>query len=262
MNTQRPEANDANHALVGKGLSVVTVEYVRRFVAFWLKHVGEGDAPFAVNAAIADLFSSVLSILVAFQPHLQTGFSDENRRQMMDKLGTVATKYRHKLYADGLSEKQAAISAASVRHLLALSQHYLEHTLHANRRPDNLFHSYNTLRLDEQSAGVEHLYLMLEGQVAILSSGLLSADETLSLLRSLRHSRLYRADQHTYMLYPHRRLPGFLEKNNIPAEKLSVSRLATSTWVPSGESVKLRGCFPSQDSRWTSVIVPFASSNA
>ena len=35
MNTQRPEWNDANNALVGKGLSVVTVAYLRRFIAFW-----------------------------------------------------------------------------------------------------------------------------------------------------------------------------------------------------------------------------------
>ena len=34
MNTQRPEWNDANNALVGNGVSVVTLCYLRRFVAF------------------------------------------------------------------------------------------------------------------------------------------------------------------------------------------------------------------------------------
>ena len=34
MNTQRPEWNDANNALVGKGLSVVTLGYLRRYTAF------------------------------------------------------------------------------------------------------------------------------------------------------------------------------------------------------------------------------------
>ena len=34
MNTQRPEWNDANNALVGKGLSVVTLGYLRRYIAF------------------------------------------------------------------------------------------------------------------------------------------------------------------------------------------------------------------------------------
>jgi hypothetical protein len=54
---------------------------------------------------------------------------------------------------------------------------------------------------------------MLEGQVAILSSELLGADESLALLESLRDSALYQADQHSYILYPDRQQPGFLEKN-------------------------------------------------
>ena len=36
MNTQRPEWNDANNALVGKGLSVVTLCYLRRYITFCL----------------------------------------------------------------------------------------------------------------------------------------------------------------------------------------------------------------------------------
>nr|NIU24719.1 hypothetical protein [candidate division KSB1 bacterium] len=64
-----------------------------------------------------------------------------------------------------------------------------------------------------------------EGQVAILSSGLLTPKEALALLQSLKHSDLYRADQHSYMLYPNRRLPGFLQKNNVAPEKVSDSAL-------------------------------------
>ena len=54
---------------------------------------------------------------------------------------------------------------------------------------------------------------MLEGQVAMLSSGLLSADESLALLQSMRHSDLYHDDQHTYLPYPNRDLPGFMQRN-------------------------------------------------
>ena len=35
LNTQRPEWNDANNALVGNGVSMVTLYYLRRFVKFW-----------------------------------------------------------------------------------------------------------------------------------------------------------------------------------------------------------------------------------
>ena len=45
---------------------------------------------------------------------------------------------------------------------------------------------------------------MLEGQVAIISSGLLDAGEALALLHNVRASRLYHADQHSYLLYPDR----------------------------------------------------------
>ena len=35
MNTQRPEWNDANNALVGNGVSMVTLYYLRRFLSFF-----------------------------------------------------------------------------------------------------------------------------------------------------------------------------------------------------------------------------------
>ena len=34
MNTQRPEWNDANNALAGKGISIVTLVYLRRYISF------------------------------------------------------------------------------------------------------------------------------------------------------------------------------------------------------------------------------------
>ena len=35
MNTQRPEWNDANNALVGNGVSMVTLYYLHRFLDFF-----------------------------------------------------------------------------------------------------------------------------------------------------------------------------------------------------------------------------------
>jgi hypothetical protein len=53
-------------------------------------------------------------------------------------------------------------------------------------------------------------------------------DEALKLLQSMRHSDLYRPDLHTYMLYPNRALPGFLQKNNVPAEQVAGSDLVSA----------------------------------
>ncbi len=104
---------------------------------------------------------------------------------------------------------------------LNLALGYIDHSLRANQRRDHLFHAYNILHLDYQQASIHHLYEMLEGQVAILSSGLLSGEESLALLESLRHSPLYRPDQHSYILYPDRKLPGFLEKNCLTLSQVS-----------------------------------------
>lgn len=226
MNTQRPEWNDANNALVGKGISVVTAAYLRRFIAFWQKQlVGAENESFGVNTAVSDLFAAVQTILSAYQTHLATGFGDDKRRAIMDEFGAAATAYRAAIYAHGLPDTQVELTGKAMNDLLTLAQSYVEQTLRANRRPDGLYHAYNILHLAEGLTTVEHLYPMLEGQVAILSSGLLSPQESLTLLQSLRHSDLYRPDQHSYMLYPNRRLPGFRQKNNVPAAKVADSPL-------------------------------------
>ncbi len=226
MNTQRPEWNDANNALVGKGLSVVTAAYLRRFIAFWQKLLTAYDgADFVVNTAVATLFGDVQTIFTHFQDRLDGGFSDLDRRAVMDALGTAVTAYRATLYQTGLPQTTQPLAAADLADFLTLAQRYIEHTLRVNRRPDGLAHTYNILRLDPEAAGVEPLYLMLEGQVALLSSGLLASAAALALLQSLRHSDLYRADQQSYMLYPNRRLPGFRQKNNVTAAQVAQSAL-------------------------------------
>ena len=227
MNTQRPEWNDANNALVGKGLSVVTTAYIRRFIVFWLAQLdGQDGESFAVNQTVADLFTQVHAVFTTHQPQLKSGFDAQTRRAMFDALGEAATSYRANLYGDGLSTKQTTLDGQTLQDFLTSAQQYIDHTLRANLREDGLYHAYNILRLDDaQSAAVDYLYPMLEGQVAILSSGLLTPQETLALLKAMRESALYRPDQHSYMLYPNRTLPGFLQKNNVAADKVADSDL-------------------------------------
>jgi len=75
---------------------------------------------------------------------------------------------------------------------------------------------------------ITHLYEMLEGQVAALSSGYLSTQESIELLTALKKSRLYRQDQNSYMLYPNKKLPLFIEKNNISIDQINQSKLFLS----------------------------------
>ena len=49
---------------------------------------------------------------------------------------------------------------------------------------------------------------------------MLSADESLRVLQALRESDLYTAEQHSYLLYPHKVLPRFTAKNRIAASSI------------------------------------------
>jgi hypothetical protein len=214
MNTQRPEWNDANNALVGKGLSVVTLCYLRRFIEFF-KDLLEQSALSSVqmNIEVQRFYAQVSTILDTFRSVLAHSFDDEQRRAMMDALGQAGSNYRWNFYTQGLSGETIQLQISDMTAFLDLALIFVEHSLRANKRSDGLFHAYNILHLDGTSACVGHLYEMLEGQVAILSSGLLSGEESLRLLESLRLSQLYRPDQHTYILYPDHELVPFLKKN-------------------------------------------------
>ncbi len=222
MNTQRPEWNDANNALVGKGLSVVTLCYLRRYVVF-CRDLFENSGVDAVplNAELRKLHESMSGILHHFLPTLRSGFNDAQRRNIMDALGAAGSEYRWNFYNNGFSGEVAESSVSTIVAFLDLALEYIEQSLRANKRADNLYHSYNILHLGDSTASVGHLYEMLEGQVAILSSGLLSSDESLALLQSLRNSALYQPEQQSYILYPDRSLPGFLEKNCLTQDQVA-----------------------------------------
>jgi hypothetical protein len=214
MNTQRPEWNDANNALVGKGLSVVMLCYLRRFIVFCRQVFGRSESQSVlISKEVYEFYTQVSEILNNFQDLLQGSFSDSQRRLLMDALGQAGSEFRWKFYKNGLAGDRATLGKAELIAFLDQAQHFIEHSLRANKRSDDLYHTYNILKLDDEQATIEHLYEMLEGQVAILSSGLLSGEESLALLQSLRQGRLYQPDQHSYILYPDRNVPGFLEKN-------------------------------------------------
>ena len=65
---------------------------------------------------------------------------------------------------------------------------------------------------------------MLEGQVAVLSSGKLDSQEVVDLCAVLKKSRLFREDQYSYILYPDKELPHFCEKNTFFAAEAEKSR--------------------------------------
>jgi len=227
LNTQRPEWNDANNALVGQGTSVVTLAYIRRYLSFLLAMLSASPRKNVVlSADIAEFLRGIASVLEKNGKVLSGAISDRDRRKVTDALGRHGEIYREAVYEKGLSAKKVAVPADELRRFLDRALAWTDHSLRLNRRKDGLYHSYNLIAFaGKNRLTVRHLYEMLEGQVAILSSGLLSPRESLALFRALRRSRMYRRDQHSYMLYPDRSLPRFLERNGIPAAEARRSRL-------------------------------------
>lgn len=225
MNTQRPEWNDANNALVGNGISMVTLYYLRRFLSFFQKifSASKGGG-FPVSEELAACFHSMLQTLQTNRGCLTHSISDAGRKQILDGLANPASNYRTHIYADAFSGKRDNITLGELKEFVDICCNYLEHSIRANRRDDNLYHAYNLMTLrGETEISITRLSEMLEGQVAILSSGYLSTEEALLLLDSLRHSKLYRKDQQSYILYPDKELPKFTEKNKVPATAVAKS---------------------------------------
>jgi hypothetical protein len=232
MNTQRPEWNDANNALVGFGVSMVTLYYLRRFLAF-CKEL------FARNAAESvEVSAEVTELLAEVTAALQL---DAGRRTVLDVLGRAGSRYRGGLYTGGFGGGQALLHFRELGHFCELALRDIDRTIRASRREDGLYHAYNLMKVtDSGEIEIRRLYEMLEGQVAVLTSGALSPRESIALLDALRRSSLYRADQNSYILYPDRRLPRFHEKNNIPATEVQKSPLLTEMLQRGDRSVVVR----------------------
>ncbi|MCB9284714.1 MAG: hypothetical protein H6563_11615 [Lewinellaceae bacterium] len=227
MNTQRPEWNDANNALVGNGVSMVTLYYLRRFLWFFkglFANSAIKEAP--VSGELLDFYDRVVGTFETHRNLLSGKIDDQQRKMILDNLGQAASDFRQKIYEEAFSGRKKTLSIKDLIHFTDLGLQFLEHTIQANKRQDQLYHAYNLMTLEnDDEISISHLSEMLEGQVAVLSSGYLSSREALALLDALKKSKLFRADQSSYILYPNKDLPRFMEKNNIPEEAVSGSEL-------------------------------------
>ena len=225
LNTQRPEWNDANNALVGNGVSMVTLYYLRRLLNLASDIYKEQEGlTTEVNKPVVDLMEALKRGFSLHSNNLGKPFTDEQRRQFMDGFGVAGEHYRTTAYAGFTGEKRK-LSHRKMLDFFAISLKFLEDTIDKNSREDGLYHSYNLVELSEGKACYTHLYEMLEGQVSALSANYLKPEEALKVLDSLRTSKMFRPDQYSYMLYPDRELSPFLEKNIINPNLLKDSLL-------------------------------------
>lgn len=226
MNTQRPEWNDANNALVGNGVSMVTLNYLRRFLKFFQQLLDNSNLEtIKISNEMVEFYHAIRECLLSQQHLLSGSISNEDRKLILDSLGQAASEYRFHVYNSGFWGKKRTHSMQGLKNFTQVSIDFIEHSIKANQREDQLFHAYNLMSVENNGISISYLPEMLEGQVAILSSGILSAKQSIKVLDALRNSDLYRKDQNSYILYPNKELPKFLEKNTIPKESLEKSAL-------------------------------------
>jgi hypothetical protein len=215
MNTQRPEWNDANNALAGFGLSMVTLYHLFGYVR-WLQELVKSELEDAalISTAVKRWMIELTEVLEAFGEPCHT--DDRMRRDMMRALGAVGDRHRAASRAE-FDATPSTVTAADIERLLSVAVDHLQCAIDQGRRPDGLFDSYHVVDFpSEDEAALERLGPMLEGQVAVLSSGLLDAGDSLALIDALYASGMYRADQDTFMLYPVTDLQAFPDRNRIP----------------------------------------------
>ncbi|MDG1693428.1 MAG: hypothetical protein P8I13_00990 [Porticoccaceae bacterium] len=236
MNTQRPEWNDANNALVGYGVSMVTLYYTRRYQQYLLDLFANSELQeVAISEEINALLKSINSTFENNKQLLAGKINDTDRKRVVDALGEAGSDFRSGVYSNDFSGHRVVLKTADLIAFLKLSLEYIDHTIGANRREDGLYHAYNLMTATKDSVEVNYLYEMLEGQVAVLSSGYLSPEQALEVLTSLRNSAVYTARQHSYLLYPDRELTRFVDKNIISEAQFNSSKLLASL-IASGDT--------------------------
>ena len=229
LNTQRPEWNDANNALVGNGVSMVTLNYLNRFINFFEKVVIKSTTEqVLISKELVEFFNSVVTTFKQNRTILSGKVTDKDRKTVLDGLGQAGSNYRTEIYENAFSSDRSLITKTELLDFFTLTKEYLEHTIKANKRSDNLYHSYNLMTLvNDSEVALSYLPEMLEGQVAVLSAGHLSSKEALEVLDAMKKSALFREDQYSYILYPNKELPRFDEKNVIPNSAVEKSELLT-----------------------------------
>ena len=232
MNTQRPEWNDANNALVGYGVSMVTLYQLRPFLSFCSELFSECYCTSVdVSAEVADWLESLGAALS----------SGVRGQQLMDALGEAGSNYRLNLYEAGFSGSHRSVSFTFLLSFVNNAISHIDDTIDSGRREDALYHAYNLMSVNGSGVlEIEHLPLMLEGQAAVLSSECIDAPEAIRLLQALRGSALWREDQHSFILYPDRQLSAFKDKATIDKALVKQSALLQELIAEGNYSIACR----------------------
>ncbi len=201
MNTQRPEWNDANNAIVGIGLSMVTVYHVKAYLEFLRELYTKQNDSYTISKEVSAWMLTISSSLSTYTERYAG-----NEKAILDKMGEAFSSYRLHIYDHEFSTKMH-VTAAEIVENLTIYIDAIDYTIEQNK--STLYSTYNLLTEDFQAMPMRN---MLEGQSAVIGSGFLSADEICSLLTAMEEE-LLDPSLNCHTLYPVKKTTRFMEKN-------------------------------------------------
>lgn len=198
MNTQRPEWNDANNAIVGIGLSMVTVYHLYAYLDFvqalFEKHTG--SVP--VSVEVARWMRETARIL-------RDSAGQAEPFELLRQLGEAFSAYRTQVYEGGMSGK-TEVCFSELKQIAESCRAYAESTIQANG--GDLYATYNLLKKD---FSVEPMRPMLEGQAAAIGARILPGPQVERLLDNM--DALYIPAARAHALYPVKTTTPFVQRN-------------------------------------------------
>ncbi len=203
MNTQRPEWNDANNAIVGIGLSVITVYHIKSYLEFLEEIYATDNVNYTISTEVITWFTNIKLALEEYQNNYKG-----NEKKLLDKMGYAFSDYRESLYNNGLNDKKL-LSTKEMKEFISTAKSAIDYTIEMNK--GKVYGTYNLLRPDFST---EPMRAMLEGQSAVIGSGYLDAKETDDLLISMK-KELFSDNLRCHTLYPVKTTKRFSQKNNL-----------------------------------------------
>ncbi|MFI3325537.1 MAG: hypothetical protein R3Y35_05115 [Clostridia bacterium] len=206
MNTQRPEWNDANNAIVGIGLSMVTVYHVKAYIEFLSSVLENETGEFSISCEVAKWLKDTCAVFADYADNYK-----DNEKALLDELGYIFSEYRTNMYNNGFDTK-TKLTADEIKSWIKVAEKAIDYTIDVNS--GDVYSTYNLLNDDFT---VSKMRSMLEGQSAIIGSGSLNADKVCGLLASIK-DELYNEKMKCHTLYPIKTTRRFAEKNAIKTE--------------------------------------------
>ncbi len=201
MNTQRPEWNDANNAIVGIGLSVITVYHLKAYLDFIKKIFQDSSPSFNISNEVGEWMQKIVEILAKYANSFE-----HNSKDVLDEMGDVFSVYRKRVYDCGFSGK-SNLQTKDILLFISYADKLVEYTIAKNS--GDVYVSYNLLKEDFSFVPMK---TMFEGQSAIIASGALSAGEVCNLISSIKEE-LYFEPGGYHTLYPIKTTTKFFDKN-------------------------------------------------